>query len=176
RSGNACSCGRSVQAGHGASYGPADPRRFHRPRRLSRHHARAASGARRSQVSPLSAAGQDGGCGLARQEIRPRILQILAMRISEALVYGLAVLLGICAGTLEITANDILATALFVLVSTLVLGYLRPRRAWRWIAIVGIFVPLARLAAYLLMHQKPYHAQIWASGLGFVTGIAGSYA
>ena len=98
------------------------------------------------------------------------------MRTSEALVYGLAVLLGICAGTLEITANDILATALFVLVSTLVLGFIRPRQAWRWIIVVGVFVPLARLLAYLLLGQKAYHAQVWASGLGFVTGIAGSYA
>jgi len=33
-----------------------------------------------------------------------------------------------------------------------------------------------RLAAYLIMNQRPYRAQIWESGLGFVTGIAGSYA
>ena len=98
------------------------------------------------------------------------------MQKSDALVYGLAVLLGICAGLLEITANDTLATALFVLASTLVLGFIRPRHAWRWIIVVGVFVPLARLLAYLLLRQKPYHAQVWASGLGFVTGIAGSYA
>jgi hypothetical protein len=98
------------------------------------------------------------------------------MQKSDALVYGLAVLLGLCAGMLEVTANDILATALFVLISTLALGFLRPRRAWRWIVVVGLFVPLARLAVYLLLGQKPYRAQVWASGLGFVTGIAGSYA
>jgi hypothetical protein len=98
------------------------------------------------------------------------------MQRSDAFVYGLAVLFGLCAGMLEVTANDILATALAVLISTLVLGFLRPRRAWRWIAIVGVFVPLARLAVYLLLGRKPYSAQIWASGLGFVTGIAGSYA
>jgi hypothetical protein len=98
------------------------------------------------------------------------------MQKSDALVYGLAALLGLCAGTLEVTANDILATALFVLVSTLVLGALRPRKPWRWIVAVGVFVPLARLTAYLVLGQKPYRAQVWASGLGFVTGIAGSYA
>ncbi len=77
---------------------------------------------------------------------------------------------------LEIRVGDLLATALCVLLSTLVLGCLRPRRAWRWILIVGPFVPLMRLAAYLLMSQQPYRAQIWESGLGFLTGIAGSYA
>jgi hypothetical protein len=98
------------------------------------------------------------------------------MQKSDALVYVLAVVVGICAGTLEVKLGDILVTALCVLVSTLVLGFLRPRRPWRWIAIVGLFVPLARLAVYLLSGQRPYKAQIWASALGFVTGIAGSYA
>jgi hypothetical protein len=97
------------------------------------------------------------------------------MQRSDALVYGLAVVLGAGAGTLEVEVGDILATALFVLASTLILGFLRPRRAWRWIAVVGLFVPLARLVAFLLFGLKPYQAQIWASGLGFVTGIAGSY-
>ncbi len=94
---------------------------------------------------------------------------------SDALVYVFAVLLGLSAGILEVTVGDLLATALFVLVSTLVLGFLRPLRPWRWIAVVGVFVPLVRLAAYLLLSQKPYRAQIWESGLGFVTGTAGSY-
>jgi len=98
------------------------------------------------------------------------------MRKSDVFIYLLAVLFGLSAGLLEITVGDLLATALCVLISTLVLGFLRPRRAWRWTVVVGAFVPLMRLAAYLVMNQKPYRAQIWESGLGFVTGIAGSYA
>ena len=97
------------------------------------------------------------------------------MQNSDALFYSLAVLLGICAGLLEVTVGDILATALFVLVSTLILGFMRPRKAWRWLAVVGVFVPMSRLMAYIAFGQRPYHAQIWASGLGFVTGIAGAY-
>jgi O-antigen ligase len=98
------------------------------------------------------------------------------MQRSDVFIYILAVLFGLSAGLLEITVGDLLATALAVLVSTLVLGFLRPRHAWRWILIVGPFVPLMRLAAYLAMNQKPYRAQIWESGLGFLTGIAGAYA
>src|SRR5258708_36500885 len=109
------------------------------------------------------------------QKIRPGILQILAMQRSDILVYLFAVLLGLSAGLLEVTVGDLLATALFVLISTMVLGFMRPRRPWRWTLVVGIFVPLMRLAAYLVMTQKPYRAQIWKSALGFVTGIAGSY-
>jgi hypothetical protein len=98
------------------------------------------------------------------------------MRKSDIFIYFLAVLFGLSAGLLELELGDLLVTALAVLVSTLVLGFLRPRHAWKWTLIVGIFVPLMRLAAYLVMNQKPYRAQIWESGLGMVTGIAGSYA
>jgi hypothetical protein len=94
---------------------------------------------------------------------------------SDMPVYALGVLLGLSAGILEITVGDLLITALFVLLSTLVLGFVRSRRPWRWIIVVGVFVPLVRLAAYLALNQKPYRAQIWESALGFVTGIAGSY-
>jgi len=98
------------------------------------------------------------------------------MQRSDAPVYALALLFGICAGLVEVKLGDILITAVAVLISTLVLGFLRPRRAWRWIGLVGIFVPLARIAMYLEFGQKPYKAQIWAAALGFVTGIAGAYA
>ena len=96
-------------------------------------------------------------------------------RVSDIRIYSLAVFLGICAGTLDLMVGDLLGTALFVLVSTMVLGMLCPERPWRWTVIVGIFVPLVRLGAYLLFGQKPYRAQIYESALGFVTGIAGAY-
>ena|ERR1041385_4040024 len=98
------------------------------------------------------------------------------MRRSAVLSYVLAVALGAASGVLEVTFSDILGTALFVLVSTVILGSFWPQRPWRWIVIVGAFVPLARIAAYLIFKQRPDTAHIWASGLGFVTGIAGSYA
>ena len=97
------------------------------------------------------------------------------VRRSDLSIYGLAIFFGICAGFIELKLGDILITAVSVLASTMALGFLRPRRAWRWIAVVGIFVPLARIAAYVAFGQKPYKAQIWAAALGFVTGIAGSY-
>lgn len=112
---------------------------------------------------------------MAGPEVRAWVLQVLAMQKSNVFIYVLAVLFGLSAGILEVTVGDLLATALFVLVSTMVLGFLRPKRPWRWIVVVGVFVPLARLAAYLVLTQKPYRAQIWESGLGFVTGTAGSY-
>jgi hypothetical protein len=94
---------------------------------------------------------------------------------SDWLIYAIAALLGISAGILNVTLGDVLVTTLFVLISTLALGFVRPRRAWRWILIVGVFVPLLQLITYIFLGWKPYRAQIWESGLGFVTGTAGCY-
>jgi hypothetical protein len=90
-------------------------------------------------------------------------------------IYFIAVVLGICAGVLDVKAGDLLLTALFVLCSTLLLGMLRPQRPWRWIVVIGVLVPAMQLLAYVFFTEKPYPAQIYESCLGFLTGIAGAY-
>jgi hypothetical protein len=95
---------------------------------------------------------------------------------ANILIYVLAVLLGLAAGMLEITINDLLVTAIFVMIATMVLGFMRPERAWRWAIIVGIGVPLFRLGAYLALNQNSDRAQIWESALSLVTGMVGAYA
>ena len=94
---------------------------------------------------------------------------------SDIPYYILAVLLGLAAGFLELRLGDLLITALFVLISTMVLGFLRSKAPWRWTIIVGAFVPLVWLFAYAFAAQRPYRAQLWESGLGFLTGVAGAY-
>jgi cell division protein FtsW (lipid II flippase) len=94
---------------------------------------------------------------------------------ANILIHVLAVLLGLAAGMLEITINDLLATAIFVMIATMVLGFMRPQRAWRWTLLVAVFVPLLRLAAYVFLTQRADRAQIWESALGFLTGTAGAY-
>ena len=90
-------------------------------------------------------------------------------------IYLLGAGLGICAGVLDVEVGDLLLTALLVLASTMVLGGLRPERPWRWTVVVAAFVPVIQLAAYFLLTEKPYRAQIYESFLGFLTGIAGAY-
>ena len=94
---------------------------------------------------------------------------------SDRRIYWLGSSLGLCAGFLEAKFGDLLLTALFVLASTMLLGVLRPTRPWRWTVIVGVFVPVVQLIAYLSLTQKPYRAQIYESLLGFLPGIAGAY-
>jgi K+ transporter len=99
------------------------------------------------------------------------------MRIGkDVFVYAFAVLLGLAAGILEITLNDLLVTAIFVVFATMALGFVRPQRAWRWTLIVAIFVSLFRLAAYFFLSQHADRAQIWEGMFAFVLGVVGAYA
>ena len=90
-------------------------------------------------------------------------------------IYVLGCLLGVAAGVLDVKVGDLLLTALFVLAATMLLGALRPHRPWRWTLTVAVFVPLVQLAAFALLTEKPYRAQIYESFLGFLTGVAGAY-
>ena len=94
---------------------------------------------------------------------------------SDLPFYVLAVGLGVGAGLLEVRLEDLLVTALFVIVSTMVLGFLRPKWPWRWTAIVGVCIPLVRIWAYTFRSEQVNRAQVWEAGLGFLTGIAGAY-
>jgi len=93
----------------------------------------------------------------------------------DAVIYILGAVLGLCAGALDVRIGDLLLTALFVLASTMLLGALRPERPWRWVIVVGVFVPILQMLAYLFLTEKPYRAQIYESFLGFLTGLVGAY-
>ncbi|MEY2412683.1 MAG: hypothetical protein QOD84_1289 [Acidobacteriaceae bacterium] len=90
-------------------------------------------------------------------------------------IYLAGAFLGTCAGMLDMKVGDLLLTAVFVLFSTMVLGFMRPARPWRWIVVVAAFVPIVQVLAFLILRAKPYRAQIYESVLGFLTGIAGAY-
>jgi len=94
---------------------------------------------------------------------------------SDSVAYIIGAFLGLCAGLLDAKIGDLLLTALFVLASTMLLGALRPERPWRWVIVVGMFVPIVQMLAYLFLTEKPYRAQIYESFLGFLTGIVGAY-
>ena len=89
--------------------------------------------------------------------------------------YVLAALCGIGAGWADVAMNDLLFTALVVVSAGILLGALRPRWPWRWVMMVGVFIPLTELAAYVVLTVKPTRAQIYGSFLAFLPGIAGAY-
>lgn len=94
---------------------------------------------------------------------------------SDTLYYLLAIVFGVFAGWVDVKVGDLLFTALLVLAPCILLGSLRPQRPWRWTVVVGVFVPVADLLAYLIMSQKPDRAQIYESFLAFLPGLVGAY-
>jgi|SRR5580698_5089613 hypothetical protein len=93
----------------------------------------------------------------------------------DAWFYALAVLCGVGAGWADVAVNDLLLTALLVLSACMLLGLLRPRWPWRWVAVVGVCIPLTELAAYMVLAVRPTRAQVYESFLAFLPGIAGAY-
>jgi hypothetical protein len=93
----------------------------------------------------------------------------------DAFYYSMAALSGVLAGWLDIKVGDLLLTAMVVLAANMLLGFLSPRKPWRWVVLVGVFVPLLDWLAYLFLSQKPGRAQIYESFLAFMPGIAGAF-
>jgi hypothetical protein len=106
--------------------------------------------------------------GMTTEPVSPRVG-------SDAPFYLLAAIAGIATGWVDVTVNDLLFTALLVLMACMLLGLLRPRRPWRWVVVVGMFIPLTELAAHLLLTVKPTRAQVYGSFLAVLPGIAGAY-
>jgi hypothetical protein len=94
---------------------------------------------------------------------------------SDVSFYLLAALAGIGTGWADVRVDDLLFTALLVLMACMLLGVLRPRRPWRWVVVVGMFIPLTELAAYLILTVKPTRAQVYGSFLASLPGVAGAY-
>lgn len=93
----------------------------------------------------------------------------------DAWVYAFAALCGIGSGWADVAINDLLLTALLVLAACMLLGTLRPRRPWRWVIAVVVFLPLSEYAAYRLTSLKPTQAQIYGAFLTALPGFAGAY-
>lgn len=89
--------------------------------------------------------------------------------------YLLAVLAGAFAGWLDIKVGDLLLTATVVLAANMLLGFMSPRSPWRWVILVGVFVPVVEWLAYYFLSEKPTRAQVYESFLAFVPGIAGAF-
>src|SRR5712672_2270600 len=91
------------------------------------------------------------------------------------IIYLLAALSGIGIGCLDVAIDDLLFTALLVLMACMLLGMLRPRWPWRWAVTVAISMPLTELAAYLIQTAKPARGQMYGSILLALPGTAGAY-
>jgi len=94
---------------------------------------------------------------------------------SDRWFYALAAVLGIFAGWVDVMLGDLLFTALLVLAPSMLIGALRPARAWRWTIVVGACVPVADLLANLMWAHKMERAQVYESFLAFLPALVGAY-
>jgi len=85
--------------------------------------------------------------------------QILPEKKSDGdrFYYLLAVMLGALAGWVNIKVGDLLLTAMVVLAACMLLGILSPRKPWRWVLLVGVFVPVL----------PPFYTTVWFGGLPY---------
>jgi hypothetical protein len=113
---------------------------------------------------------------MTTEPVSPRALpQASPGTTSDVSFYLLAALAGIGTGWVDVAINDLLFTALLALGACMLLGLLRPRWPWRWVVVVGMFIPLTELAAYLILTMKPTRAQVYGSFLASLPGVAGAY-
>ncbi len=95
---------------------------------------------------------------------------------NDALFYGIAVTLGVLCGVVHVGVRDPLLTALSVLASTMFLGYMRPSRPWRWVLLVGLFVPAVMTGANLMGYYRDLsRAGLYGSALIMLPGVAGAF-
>jgi hypothetical protein len=92
----------------------------------------------------------------------------------DAFYYMLAIAFGAAAAWLDIKVGDLLLTAMIVVASCMLLGFLSPRKPLRWVLLIGICIPAAEWLAYFFLSEKPTRAQIYESFLAFLPGIAGA--
>src|SRR3981081_106381 len=75
----------------------------------------------------------------------------------DVFYYLLAGLSGALAGWLDIKVGDLLLTAMVVLAACMLFGILSPRKPWRWVLLVGVFVPVMEWLGELFFfpHRAP---------------------
>src|ERR1017187_569511 len=62
----------------------------------------------------------------------------------DALYYALAAIFGVAAAWTDLKVGDLLLTAIIVVAACILLGFLSPRKPWRWVLLIGICIPLVR--------------------------------
>ena len=84
----------------------------------------------------------------------------------DALCIALAVIGGFLAGAVDFNNDEPQATVIVIVLFTGLLGFIQPRRAWRWALIVALGVPIVYLIATALgYHSKSVPEPGWYASL-----------
>ena len=87
-------------------------------------------------------------------------------RSHDILLIGAALIGAFIAGTVDFNNNEPQAAVIVIVVFAGLLGFIQPRKAWRWAIIVGLGVPIVYLIATALgYHSKGAPEPGWYASL-----------
>jgi hypothetical protein len=86
----------------------------------------------------------------------------------------LTIFLGVIIGLSDLR-SDVQLTALLLLVFGFFAGYAKPKYAWVWALLLGIWVPLAEFTALAIGLKLSYRPDILASSIALVPAFIGAY-
>ena len=87
----------------------------------------------------------------------------------------LMIFLGVIIGLSDLR-SDVQLTALLLLTFGFFAGYAKPKYAWVWALLLGIWVPLAEFTALAIGLKLSYRPDILASAIALVPAFVGAYA
>jgi len=106
---------------------------------------------------------------------RPQSESLPTHESKTVLMYAIAIVLGCLCGALHVWLEDPLLTPLAVLSSTMIMGFARPYKPWRWIIFVGLPVPIVTAIAVAVGFVKVWDRALMAGAiLAILVGCAGS--
>ena len=87
----------------------------------------------------------------------------------------LTMFLGVIIGMIDLTATEVQLPALMLLTIGFFAGYAKPKYAWVWALLLGIWVPLAEFTALAIGLKIGYRPDILASSIALVPAFVGAY-
>ncbi len=87
----------------------------------------------------------------------------------------LTMLFGVIIGLIDLNSTEPQLPALMLLSIGFFAGYAKPKYAWVWALLLGIWVPLAEFTTLAIGMQLAYRPDILASSIALVPAFVGAY-
>jgi len=93
---------------------------------------------------------------------------------SDTPYYVVGLLSGAGVGYVDVRVEDLLLTAVLIACACMFLGFMRAQRAWRWVVLVPLFIPLGQVLAYKVAGQRLTRMDLSETFVALIPAIAGA--